>query len=174
MNLAWTLFITESSFSKSDFSAPWMRTSLLNTATYVGAQDFLSHVVWTKTGIQNDLMNTASDIDGTPPDSDRATCAVVGTVSPNRLFLEPHGNYNPMFENSALESSKVQFQLITPVVHPEFADDFVLGIEHIEKLQNKAITEGPSAEHFVVMDGQKKALKFSWPLFEKRVSFPLS
>jgi hypothetical protein len=45
----------------------------------------------------------------------------------------------------------------------------MLGIERIEKLQNKAISEGPSAEHFVVMDGQKKALKFSWPLFEKRV-----
>jgi hypothetical protein len=146
-----------------------MRASLLNTTTYVASKDFLSHVVWTKSGIQSELINVPSDIDGTPPDPERATCAVVGTVSPTRLFLEPHGNYNPMFENSALESSKAQFQLISPVIHPEFSDDFMLGIERIEKLQNKAITEGPNAEHFVVMDGQKKALKFSWPLFEKRV-----
>jgi hypothetical protein len=105
------------------------------------------------------------------PPSERATCAVVGVVSPSRLFLEPHGNYNPTFDNSALESSKAQFQLVPPLatVHPEFNNDFNLGMEHIETLQNKAITDGPNAEHFVVSDGQVKALKFTWPLFEKRV-----
>lgn len=160
---------TTSSSSKSDFSAPWMRASLLNTDTYVGSPDFLSHLVWSKTGNQNDLMNAPSDIKATPQASDRATCAIVGIVSPVRLFLEPHGNFNPMFENSALETSKAQFQLVSPALHPEFNDDFNVGIEHIESLQNKAITEGPNAEHFIVFDGQRKGLKFSWPLFEKRV-----
>jgi hypothetical protein len=114
-------------------------------------------------------MSAPSGIGDNPQPSERATCAIVGTVSPTRLFLEPHGNFNPMFENSALETSKIQFQLVPPAIHPEFTEDFTLGIERIEKLQNKAITEGPTAEHFVILDGQKKGLKFSWPLFEKRV-----
>jgi hypothetical protein len=153
--------------TKSEFSAPWTRATLLNTPTYVGSADYLSHLVWLKSGNQNELMNVPSDVDDTP--SERATCAVVGTVSTSRLFLEPHGNFNPTFNNAALETSKAQFQLISPVVHPEFSDDFKLGLEHIENLQNKAITEGPKPEHFVVSDGHAKALKFTWPLFEKRV-----
>lgn len=102
--------------------------------------------------------------------SERATCAIVGTVSLNRLFLEPHENFNPMFNNSTLETSKTQFQLIPPVAHPELAEDFNLGITMIERLQKKTITDGPDAEHFVVSDGPTRALRFSWPLFEKRVS----
>jgi len=144
-----------------------MRATLLNTDSYVGSEDFLSQLVWLKTGNQSDLMS-ASDSNA-PHASDRASCAIVGTVSPVRLFLEPHGNFNPMFENSALETSKVQFQLTSPETHQEFSNDFKIGIEKIESLQNKAIVEGSSAEHFVVLDGQRKALKFSWPLFEKRV-----
>ena len=66
-------------------------------------------------------------------------------------------------------ASKLQFQLVLPGIHLEFNDDFRLGVEQIEKLQNKAIVEGPNAEHFVVLDGQRKTLKFLWPLFEKRV-----
>ena len=74
-----------------------------------------------------------------------------------------------MFVNSTLESSKAQFQLAPPVDLPDFSIDFNLGVEHVEKLQNKAVTEGPNGEHFIVLDERSKALKFSWPLFEKRV-----
>ena len=118
---------------------------------------------------QSDLVMAASNFDSEDSPSSRATCAVVGTVSSNRLFLEPHGNYNPNFEKTALETSKAQFQLVPPSHFPEFGVDFGHGIKHIEAIQKKAITEGPPAEHFVVMDGTKKGLKFSWPLFEKRV-----
>lgn len=112
-------------------------------------------------------MNVPSDPGDAP--SVRATCAVVGTVSPTRLFLEPHGNFNPMFENSALETSKAQFQLVSPVDHTDFGEDFKHGVERIERLQGKAVTEGPHAEHFVVVEGHTKGLRFSSPLFEKRV-----
>lgn len=111
-------------------------------------------------------MNATDDLEDAA--TTRATCAVVGTVSPNRLFLEPHGNYNPSFEKTALETSKAQFQIISPALHAEFETDFNRGIKNIEILQKTAIKEGPAAEHFVVTDGTKKALKFSWPLFEKR------
>ena len=156
-------------FSSSAFSAPWTRASLLNTPTYVASNNFLSHVEWLKTGNQNDLVNTSmADFtkDSTPQ---RATCAVVGTVSSNRLFLEAHGNYNPNFEKTALETSKAQFQLLSPTIYPELDADFNHGIKHIETLQKQVIKEGPDAEHFIVSDGLKKALKFSWPLFQKRV-----
>ena len=99
----------------------------------------------------------------------QATCAVVGTVSPNRLFLEAHGNYNPNFEKTALETSKAQFLLISPTLHPKFDINFKHAINCIETIQKKAIREGPGAEYFIVSDGLNKALKFSWPLFEKRV-----
>jgi hypothetical protein len=147
----------------------------LNTPTYIASPDFLSHIVWVKapTGSHNDLMITRGNINEAP--SDLATCAVIGTVSPTRLFLEPHGNFNPMFENSMLESSKFQFQLLSPVIHPEITDDFNLGMKNIESLQNKAFNHGPNPEHFIVTDGQAKALKFSSPLFQKRVcSFMVS
>jgi hypothetical protein len=160
---------TSTPFSTSDFSAPWTRTSLLNTPTYVASNDFVSHVEWLKTGNQNDLVVSAAadSPKETPPQ--RATCAVVGTVSSQRLFLEAHGNFNPNFENSALETSKAQFQLLSPTIHPEFDADFWRGMKHIENLQSQVIKEGPDAEHFIVQDGLKRALKFSWPLFEKRV-----
>ena len=115
--------------SKLDSSTPWMQATLLNTPTYVGLEDFLSHLMWLKSGNQNNPMNALSDLKDTP--SDCATCAIVRTMSHTQLFLEPHGNYNPMFENSTLEALKVQFQLVSPDVHPEFKDDFKLGINHI-------------------------------------------
>ena len=68
-----------------------------------------------------------------------------------------------------LETSKAQFLLVTPTAFPEFDVDFNHGIKEIEAIQKKAIKEGPSAEHFVVANNPKKGLKFSWPLFEKRV-----
>jgi hypothetical protein len=122
-----------------------------------------------KTGNQNDLVTTNKATLPKDESHTRATCAVVGIVSANRLFLEPHGNFNPNFEKTALETSKAQFQLISPTVYPEFESDFSRGIKNIETLQNQTIREGPEAEHFIVSDGVKKALKFSWPLFEKRV-----
>ena len=98
---------------------------------------------------------------------------MVGTVSPNRLFLEPHGNFNPTFEKTTLETSKAQFQLISPSLHPEFDSDFAHGIKNIEAIQKLAYKDRPDPEHFVVTDSGKKGLKFSWPLFEKRVcTFP--
>ena len=108
------------------------------------------------------------------PPIERATCAVVGKVSTNRAFLEPHGNYNPNFEKTSLESSKIQFQLIAPTSHPEFEIDFGHAINRIVSIQKKTIKEGPPAEHFVVTDGIKPALKFSWPIFEKRVRHHVS
>ena len=152
-----------------ELSVPWTRATLHNTPTYLASNDFLSHVEWLKTGNQNDLVISNT----TDPPNDtaytRATCAVVGTVSANRLFLEAHGNYNPKIEKTALETSKAQFQLILPDAHPEFEADFSQGVKRIEALQKQAIRDGPDGEHFIVTDGVKKALKFSRPLFEKRV-----
>lgn len=105
--------------------------------------------------------------------SDKATCAVVGTVSPERMYLEPHGNFTTAYGNG-LETSKAQFQIIPSDIHTEFGEDLKLGIRHLERLQNKVITEGPDPEHFITWDGRTKALKFSWPLFTKRVCVLLS
>jgi hypothetical protein len=106
---------------------------------------------------------------GQPSPSGRATCAVVGIVSPNRLFLEPNGSYNPSFEKAALETSKTQFQLTAPTDHEEFDIDFATGVEQLDALQLAAAVEGPSPDHFIVWDGHSRALKFSCPLFERRV-----
>jgi hypothetical protein len=152
-----------------ELSVPWTRTSLLNTATYVASSEFVSQVEWLKSSNQSDLVLASADSEDPSTPSSRATCAVVGTVSPNRLFLEPHGNYNPNFEKSSLETSKAQFQLVAPTVHPKFEGDFNHGIKNMETIQNMACKDGPGAEHFIIMDGGKKNLKFSWPLFEKRV-----
>ncbi|KAF8817653.1 hypothetical protein BYT27DRAFT_7237288 [Phlegmacium glaucopus] len=157
---------TSSQSEKSDFSAPWLRADLLNTPTYIGSHDFASHVIWTKTGNQNELMLVPDDPSHSP--ASRATCAVVGIISPHRLSLEAHGNFNPSFEHATLETAKAQFQLIPPVVYTDFITDFALGIQRMETLQNSATTGGPHAQHFVIFDDQNKGLKFSWPLFEKR------
>ena len=141
---------------------------MLNTTTYIASSDFISHVAWVRSSNQSDLVLSSSAPNDSDSSSNRATCAVVGTVSPNRLYLEPHGNFNPNFENTALETSKAQFQLIAPS-QPDFEADFNHGLKNIETVQRMACKEGPGAEHFVVSDGGKKALKFSWPLFEKRV-----
>jgi hypothetical protein len=147
-----------------------MRASLLNTPSYIASAEFPTHVAWEKSGNQNDLIEAQSNKEDNSPVCVRATCAVVGTISSDRLYLEPHGNYNPNFDRAALESSKLQFQIVAPASHPEFKADFELGINHIDSVQNKAISQGPKGEHFVVKDSYQKALRFSSPLFEKRVS----
>jgi hypothetical protein len=139
----------------------------MNTPTYVASMNFTSNVEWLETGSQVELMNASLNGDNAEPA--RATCAVVGVVSSLRLLLEPHGNYNPNYEKAVLETSKLQFQITCPTSHPEFATDFDVALQHIDHVQKKAITEGPKAENFIVADSVKKALKFSWPLFEKRV-----
>jgi hypothetical protein len=147
---------------------------LLNTPTYVASSGFARQVEWMKSGNQNDLIVATCDLERSNTPCPRATCAVVGTVSPNRLFLEPHGNYNPNFEKTALETSKAQFMLISPTLYPEFEADFDQGIKSIESVQKMACKDGPGAEHFVISDSGKKGLKFSSPLFEKRVCILLS
>lgn len=133
---------------------------LLDTSTYVTSSDFTSHVVWLKNGHQNDLMLRVAPAEPDARPTERATCAIVGKVlSANRAFLEPHGNYNPNFEKTSLEMSKVQFLLVAPTSHPDFETDFATSLDRIETIQRKAIKEGPSAEHFIVSDGINRAFK---------------
>jgi hypothetical protein len=137
--------------------------------TYVASQGFASRVVWLKSNNQSDLVLASTDLGDLETASSQATCAIVGTISSNRLFLEPHGNFNPNFEKTTLQTSKAQFQLVSPTLHPEFEIDFKHSIKNLEALQRLASKEGPPPEHFIVTEGGKKALRFSWPLFEKRV-----
>ena len=120
-----------------------------------------------KNGHQNDLMLMPAEPDARP--TERAICAIVGKVSANCAFLEPQGNYNPNFEKTSLETSKVQFLLVVPTSHPDFETDFATSLNHIKTIQRKAIKEGPSTEHFIVSDRINRAFKLSWPIFEKRV-----
>jgi hypothetical protein len=156
-----------SASNKSDFSAPWKRATFINSPAYIASENFLSHVQWSKTGNQDDLVTTPAPDDPKEIALELATCAVVGTVSRNKLFLEPQGNYNPTYID--LENSKTQFQIISPTAFPEFAVDFDRAVAHMETLQKRAIKDGPEGAYFVVTDSLKKALKFSSPLFEKRV-----
>ena len=169
-----TLSPSSVSTSDADISFLWTHTSLLNTQTYIASSRFGTHVTWSKSGNQNYLVYSSSALDDSDSPSLWATCAIVGTVSPTRLYLEPHGNYNPNFERTALETSKIQFQLVAPSLHWEFEDDFNHGTKILESLQKIACKERPGPEHFVVNDGGKRALKISSPLFEKRVIFFLS
>ncbi|KAF8798368.1 hypothetical protein BYT27DRAFT_7343617 [Phlegmacium glaucopus] len=138
----------------------------MNTPTYIASDDFESQLMWLKTSRQSELMMVSEDRNDKP--TERVTCAVVGTISSNRLFLEPHGNFNPNFNNGALENAKAQFMLVAPSADGIFHSDFKTGIERIERIQNKAVSEGPHPQYFIVTDGDQTGLKFSWPLFEKR------
>jgi hypothetical protein len=140
--------------------------------TYIGSTTFGSEVTWAKIRNYNWLVSAPHVRDDTPPTP--ATCTVVGIVSPVPLFLEPHGTYNPIFGNSILEASRLQFQLLAPTLHPGFNADFDFGLEQIRKLQDKVTTEGSKPERFVVVhnetgDGVINAFEFSWPLFAERV-----
>ena len=108
-------------------------------------------MLWAKSGNQDDLMLTPTNIEDPP--SQRAVCAVVNTVSANHIFLKAHGNYNPNFKRTSPETSKAQFQIVSPDNHPEFDGDFNQAIAHIEAIQKKAINDGPHGEHFIVSDG---------------------
>ncbi|KAF8802411.1 hypothetical protein BYT27DRAFT_7261183 [Phlegmacium glaucopus] len=150
----------------TNFSAPWMKANLKNTSTYVGSDNFDSQLVWLKNNNQNKLMIVPEDHKEKP--FMQVTWAVVGVVSFQRLFLEPHGNFNPIFEKSALENSKAQFMLISPPIDNEFYSDFQLAIEHIKNLQNKVVSTGPDPKYFLIEDGRQTGMRFSSPLFEKR------
>jgi hypothetical protein len=155
----------------SDFSEPWTRATLLKTEAYVASPDFLSRVEWARTGIQNNLVVARDPSDPVDVPSKPATCAIVGIVSRSRLYLEPHGNFNPNYDNlkAGLEGAKTQFQVVSPTERLQFNADFDIATERLEALQRQAIKDGPNGEYFVVQDGLKNALRFSWPLFERRV-----
>jgi hypothetical protein len=109
--------------------------------TYAASSSFMSQVAWVKAGNQSELMRLPGDDTNAEPV--HATCALVGTVSPLQLLLKPHGNVNLNYEKSALETSKLQFQVVYPTDHAGFDADFGTAMERLETSTGWQSVRGP-------------------------------
>jgi hypothetical protein len=93
---------------------------------------------------------------------------VVGTIVPDRPYLEPHGNYNPRFGGNFTDA-KMQFTLAHPgEFSRELGSDFDKAIHVLNVLQHKG---GQSKTHLHLLTDHlgRKAIRFSLPLFSVRV-----
>lgn len=145
-------------------SIPGLRANLLNTPNYMASDDFMKHAYWAK-GNPDVLMWKDEEVTLDV----QATCAVLGKVSMGRFFLEPQGNYNPKYD-TRLHQAKLQFQILA-IDDPILVSDFKKTLNTIEHLQTDIAPKGPKGEHFIVLDDNDRALRFSCPLFTKRASF---
>jgi hypothetical protein len=91
----------------------------------------------------------------------------VGRVLDHKLFCGPMANYNPQFQNATLDKAKYTFTLGRPE-QPGFREDFDLLYANLDKLQS-SICYGKDRRN--MLDPQTKTIRFTCPLFEKRVQF---
>ncbi|KAF9470665.1 hypothetical protein BDN70DRAFT_939522 [Pholiota conissans] len=152
---------TEVDESPLTFNGPLHRSRLLQHGNYAASDGFPYLWKW-KQG--RGSLPSKLIVDGEEGECEDVYCRVVGTVSPDdRLFLEPHGNFNPAFETPIMAKSKLQFTLTKPS-DPDFGQDYTLAYRRLEAVQD-AIAHGPDRSWFL-NDG---TMRFSFPLWEKKI-----
>lgn len=98
---------------------------------------------------------------------------VVGRVSPDKVYLGTHGNFNPNFEEPmiAVRGAKLQFTLTRPVGDPDFEPDFDIAVTRLGDIQGQ-IAKTPRHKYFLQegTTGPPSYMRLSFPLWEPMVS----
>jgi hypothetical protein len=96
-------------------------------------------------------------------------CKIVGTVSSNGLYIEPHGDFNPPGE---LKDALLRFTLEKPhVEYAQYREDFDIGVDTLKTLIN-SLCDNPKTSNLIEESDGRRALTFSHPVFSKKVGFP--
>lgn len=97
-------------------------------------------------------------------------CYVVGRVSSNRMFIEPHGDFCPP---GKLEDTSLRFSLVEPQVqYPCLREDFQVSFDSLKTLVNTLCDDAVS-DSFLSEHHGRPELTFAQPIFTKTVRRPI-
>lgn len=142
----------------SPFNCVSHRASLEKLRNYTATAAFISDIGWKPEGYGHVLCNTST--------RDDTICIMVGKVSSSRLNTSPIGNHNREYEQP-FSKAKFQFTLVTPD-EPALINDFQASIAALEKAQ-AAMAASEDSAHMVLHQGNERSVRFSAPIFSKRV-----
>jgi hypothetical protein len=140
------------------FNSPAHRTQLQALRSYVPTALFLSAIGWKQNGSGHILVDKTS--------REEMTCVVVGKVNDYRLNCSPIGNYRK--EYPPLGKAKLQHTLGRPD-EPAFVRDFEDAVKSLSKAQG-TVASTSNRLNMLTMEGQDQSIRFTAPIFEKRVS----
>ena len=136
---------------------PAYRSNVLQYPSYCAFPGFLSSLGWRTEKSGDVMVNKTSN--------ENAVMTVIGRISERRLDCGPTGNF-VKGKFGGLETAKFHCLLDKPVGTP-FADDFDKGVANLEKAQGN-IASTRNRNHFILVNGQEKKLRFTRHVFEKR------
>lgn len=125
---------------------------------YVATAAFMNHIAWKQDGSGHVLVDKA--------DRDEKVCVVVGKVLDYRLNCTPIGNYRA--EYPPLSKAKFQFTLAKPN-EAALVKDFDDAVKTLNKAQG-TIASTKDRLNMLINDGSENNIRFTAPVFEKRVS----
>lgn len=136
---------------------PLYRDDVLKFPSYGASPGFLPSLGWRTEKSGDILVNKTSD--------ENAVVCVIGRVSERRLDCGPTGNF-VKGKFGGLETAKFHCLLEKPVGTP-FAEDFDKSLANLDKVQ-ATIASTRNRNHFILVDGQQKKMRFTRYVFEKR------
>lgn len=131
------------------------RDSLRKLQVYAASITFLKNVGWTQAQVGHVAINKSS--------CNPLVAIAVGKVNEFKLTCGPTGNFNPKF--NTLDKAKFCFTLECPP-EPAYLEDWEKLLIAMDKVQSGiALTK----DRRNLLDTTTKSLRFSAPIFEKKV-----
>lgn len=134
------------------------RGQLLLNPSYCASPVFLSGIGWEVESSGDILIDKATD--------ENTVACVVGHLKEHHFFVTPNGNYSTV-EYGDFSHTKFHFVIGNPEC-TLFAEDFLKALDVISKLQAQ-IASTPNRVNFIASAGRSKVLRFTRPVFKKRV-----
>ncbi|KAH9483663.1 hypothetical protein JR316_0003133 [Psilocybe cubensis] len=131
---------------------------------YTARKDFSAGVVWKKIrGVDTLVVNNGAD-----GPVDIAHPVLVGRVSDDRPWLEPHGSFNPKYDpEKAIKQAKLAITVVSPIGDPDFEVDFTPSINSLINVQ-KAIATSNMHQHLLISIGEGTGIRLNFPIWEKK------
>lgn len=106
--------------------------------------------------------------------SQKLPCTIVGTVVPEDLKVQPHGDYKP--ENGNLEKAMFKIRLAEPPSrYPKYQRDFLTGIYSLQNVVQSLCDSTPTSQVITEDEaGDPVGLILSHPIFKLKVSTLIS
>jgi hypothetical protein len=135
--------------------------SLSTSPNYLGNPDFVNHVGFKQAANGNLLADKVT--------KEPRIIAVIGRVVDYRLRCGPTGNYSSSSPFGTLADAKFQFY-IGEGDSEELVAEFLKYIKTLERIQDVIASPGLKKRNLLELLGPHKNIRFSVPVFQKRVS----
>jgi hypothetical protein len=159
-----------------------IRANLLQFPAYVASPDFLRTTSWVAS-IAQDTLRRASINRFSP-----FHVSIVGVVSPQNLYMQPHGNFStepssPYGQTTSIfAQAEYKFSLSPPLRYPSFMEDFEKAIQNIRMIYSPVETpkedfwwepdtsfiQSPLDETLLLTE-HKPVFNWSFPIFDRTI-----